>query len=68
VVFGEELHTPIQWVDGAERVRQQGRTVEILASRNVDAILNQAQSLPSVSVEHFPVTLKEIFMEHVRSN
>lgn len=68
IVFDQELRTPIQWLDGAEHIRQEGRTVEILASRNVDAILNQARSLPGTSVEHFPVTLKEIFLEHVRSN
>ena len=68
MVFGQELYTPIQWVDGAEHVHQNGRTVEILASRNVEAILNQARSLAGTSVEQFPVTLKEIFLEHVRSN
>jgi ABC-2 type transport system ATP-binding protein len=68
VVFGEVLPASIQWGEGAEHVRQEGRTVEILASRNFDSILNQARSLPGVSVERFPVTLKEIFMEHVRSN
>lgn len=68
IVFDQELRTPVQWVDGAEHVRQQGRTVEILANRNVEAILSQARSLPGTSVERFPVTLKEIFLEHVRSN
>jgi ABC-2 type transport system ATP-binding protein len=68
VVFAEELRTPIHWIDGAEHVREQGRTIEILASRNVDAILNQARSLPGTSVERFAVTLKEIFLEHTRNN
>jgi ABC-2 type transport system ATP-binding protein len=68
VVFGEELRAPIEWVDGAEHIRQEGRTVEILASRNVEGILNQARSFPGASVERLPVTLKEIFLEHVRSN
>jgi ABC-2 type transport system ATP-binding protein len=68
IVLGEELRTPIHWVEGAERVRQEGRTVDILARRNVDAILNQARSLPGASVECFPVTLKEIFLEHARRN
>jgi len=68
VVLGAELRTPVQWGDGAEHVRQDGRTVDILASRNVEAIINQARSLPGASVERFPVTLKEIFLEHVRSN
>lgn len=68
VVFGETLPAAIQWGEGADHVRQEGRTVEILASRNFQHILNQARSLPGASVERFPVTLKEIFMEHVRSN
>jgi ABC-2 type transport system ATP-binding protein len=68
IVLAEELRTPVDWVDGAEHVRQEGRTVEILARRNVDAILNQARALPGASVERFPVTLKEIFMEHARRN
>jgi len=42
--------------------------ISILASRNVDAIVGQAQSIPGAVVERFPVTLKEIFLEHVRSN
>jgi ABC-2 type transport system ATP-binding protein len=59
IVFQEETRSPIQWVDGAECVRQQGRTVSILASRNVSALTEQAQSLPGARVELFPVTLKE---------
>ena len=68
VVFREELRNPIHWGAGAEHVRQDGRTVEILVSGNIETILNQAQSLPGTSVECFPVNLKEIFREHVRSN
>jgi ABC-2 type transport system ATP-binding protein len=68
IVFAEEPRTPVRWVEGAEHIRQEGRLVSILASRNVDAILDQARSLPGASVERFPVTLKEIFLEHVRSN
>jgi ABC-2 type transport system ATP-binding protein len=68
VVFTETVEVPARWVDGVEHVRQEGRVVSILASRNVDAIAEQAQSLPGAVVERFPVTLKEIFLEHVRSN
>jgi ABC-2 type transport system ATP-binding protein len=68
IVLGDELQEPIHWVEGAEHVHQEGRTVEVLARRNVDAILNQARSLPGASVECFPVTLKEIFLEHARRN
>ena len=68
VVFEKEPSPQIHWVDGVENVRQNGRTLSILASRNVDAIEEQARSSPGASVERFPVTLKEIFLEHVRNN
>jgi ABC-2 type transport system ATP-binding protein len=68
IVFADAVKTPQHWVDGVENVRQEGRVVSILASRNVDAIVAQALSLPGAAVERFPVTLKEIFLEHVRSN
>jgi ABC-2 type transport system ATP-binding protein len=68
VVFGEQLPASIRWEDGADYVRQEGRMIEILASRNVEGIVSQAQSLPGASVERFPVTLKDIFLETVRSN
>lgn len=68
VVLQKVPAEPIHWADGAEHVHQDGRTVSILASRNVDAIVEQARSLPGASVEKHPVTLKEIFLEHVRNN
>jgi ABC-2 type transport system ATP-binding protein len=68
VVFADAVQSPSQWVEGVEHVRQEGRVLSILASRNVDAIAEQARSLPGTSVERYPVTLKEIFLEHVRSN
>jgi ABC-2 type transport system ATP-binding protein len=68
VVFADAGQIPTRWEDGAEHVRQEGRVVSILASRNVDAIMEQARSISGTAVERFPVTLKEIFLEHVRSN
>jgi ABC-2 type transport system ATP-binding protein len=68
VVFSETVAIPARWADGVESVRQEGRVVSILASRNVDAIVEQARSLPGTAVERYPVTLKEIFLEHVRTN
>ena len=67
VVFEREP-AAISWPPGAEHVRQEGRTVSILASCNVEAIVEQARLFPGASVERFPVSLKEIFLEHVRSN
>jgi ABC-2 type transport system ATP-binding protein len=68
IVLREEPRSPVQWLDGAEYVRQEGRTVSILASRNVTALAEQARSLPGAQVEAYPVTLKEIFLDHVRGN
>jgi len=68
IVFPNSVELPARWVAGVEHVRREGRVVSILASHNVDAIIEQARSLPGTSVESFPVTLKEIFLEHVRSN
>jgi ABC-2 type transport system ATP-binding protein len=68
IVFENELPVPVRWAEGAEHVRAEGRSVSILASRNVDQLLAQARSIPGASVEQFPVTLKEIFLEHVRSS
>jgi ABC-2 type transport system ATP-binding protein len=68
VVFANAVELPARWADGVESVRQEGRVVSILASHNVEAIVEQARSLPGTAVERFPVTLKEIFLEHVRTN
>ncbi|HEX3941760.1 MAG TPA: ABC transporter ATP-binding protein [Acidobacteriaceae bacterium] len=68
VVFADSAKIPTHWSEGIESLRQQGRTVSILASRNVEDIAEQAQSIPGTTVERFPVTLKEIFLEHTRSN
>ena len=67
VVFETEP-TQISWLTGADHVRQEGRTASILARRNAAAIVEEARSLPGASVERFPVSLKEIFLELVRSN
>ena len=68
IVLENELPAPVRWVDGVENVRKEGRTISLLASRNVDAIAAQIGSLPGATMERFPVGLKEIFLEHVRSD
>ena len=68
VVLADGARMPERWPEGTESVRQEGRVVSILASHGAEAIAEQAQTLSSVPVERFPVTLKEIFLEHVRSN
>jgi ABC-type multidrug transport system ATPase subunit len=68
VVLENGAELPVRWPEGAESIRQEGRVVSMLCSRNADAIIEQARSIAGATVEQFPVTLKEIFLEHVRSN
>jgi len=68
IVVDRELKEPVRWVDGVVKVRQEGRTLSLLVSRNIDAILAQIRSLPGFSAEQFPVSLKDIFLETVRNN
>ncbi len=68
VVLQDVLPEPVRWVEGVERVTQEGRMLTILVSGNAEAVGNQIRSLPGASMERFPVGLKEIFLEHVRSD
>jgi ABC-2 type transport system ATP-binding protein len=68
IVLPDTAGPPSRWPEGVESVRQEGRVLSLLASRNLDAIAAEAQSIPGATVERFPVTLKEIFLEHARSN
>ena len=68
IVFPNGIPSSIQWVDGVEQIRQDGRMVSILVGRNHEAILAQGRSFPGASVESFPLTLKEIFLGHVGSH
>lgn len=52
-------------MDGVVSVRRSGRMLSILVSRNVETIAAQLRQLPGVAIERFPVTLKELFLEHV---
>jgi ABC-2 type transport system ATP-binding protein len=65
VTFDREPPESPRWVDGVEKIQRNGRTVSLLASANAEAILAQARALPGASAERYPVTLKEIFLEHV---
>ena len=68
VVLENESAVPGRWVEGVAHVRREGRTLSILASGNLDAIIGQIESVPGATFERFPVGLKEIFLENVRSD
>jgi ABC-2 type transport system ATP-binding protein len=68
VVLPDATEPPTHWVEGVVSTRREGRVVSILASHNADAIAEQALAMRGTTVERFPVGLREIFLEQVRSN
>jgi ABC-2 type transport system ATP-binding protein len=68
VVCSDELPSDIGRLDGVESVRRNGRMLSILVSRNADSIAARLRQFTGVAVEHLPVSLKEIFLEHVRND
>ena len=67
ITFPDVPSEPVQWGDGVVQVRQEGRMVSILACNNLDAIHAKGRSFPGTVVEKYPLTLKEIFLGHIRS-
>jgi hypothetical protein len=53
--------------EGVVRVQRRGRVLTIIASRGADAVLDEARVLRPASVDVLPVTLKEIFLETVKT-
>lgn len=51
---------------GVDHLRQRGRTASLLAHGDVDALVSRARELGPTSVEVRLVTLKELFLDHVR--
>ena len=68
VVCSAEPPSDIGRLDGVVGLRRNGRMLSILVSRNSESIAARLQQLPGAVVERFPVTLKEIFLEHVGNN
>ena len=50
---------------GVVRLRRKGRVLTVLSSAGAERIVDEARALEPVSVEVFPVSLKEIFLETV---
>ena len=63
LVFEGSVELPPLLQTALESVRQEGRVVSILASHNLEAIVEQARSLPRDLSGKLSVTLKEIFLE-----
>ncbi len=68
VVCPAEPPSDIGRLEGVESVRRNGRMLSILVSRHAESVAARLRQSPGVVVESFPVTLKEMFLEHVGSD
>jgi ABC-2 type transport system ATP-binding protein len=66
LVFSGEAPAAVASLVGVDHVRTRGRTASLLAHGDIDATLDRARQLRPESVEVHPVTLKELFLDHVK--
>ncbi|MGO9008498.1 MAG: ATP-binding cassette domain-containing protein [Bryobacteraceae bacterium] len=66
LVFSGDAPAAVAALAGVDHVRTRGRTASLLAHGDIDATLDRARELRPESVEVHPVTLKELFLDHVK--
>ena len=66
LVFDKEPSHELAGLPGVDHLRRRGRTASLLAHENVGRVVECARKLAPISVEVRPVTLKELFLDHVR--
>jgi ABC-2 type transport system ATP-binding protein len=66
LVFEGEPPRELASLPGVDHLRRNGRTASLLAHVDVDAVVDRARELMPISVEVHPVTLKELFLDHVK--
>jgi ABC-2 type transport system ATP-binding protein len=66
-VFPEPVEERDFRVAGIENVRTEGRTVSLVASHNVDTIVEHVRMLRAGSIDVAPLSLKEIFLGKVKA-
>jgi ABC-2 type transport system ATP-binding protein len=66
-VFPEPVEERDFRLPGIERVRLEGRTVSLTASRNIDPIMEHIRMLNAGNIDVLPISLKEIFLEKVKA-
>ena len=64
-VFSQPVTASAFQLAGVEQVHAEGRSVSLLATRDVDAIVAEMRAMHAVSVDVLPITLKEIFLKKV---
>jgi ABC-2 type transport system ATP-binding protein len=66
VVFPEPVGERDLEFAGIERIYLEGPVVSLIASRNVDQIVERVRSMQANSIDVTPLSLKEIFLETVK--
>ena len=66
LVFSGDAPAAVNALAGVDHVRTRGRTASLLAHGDIEATLGRARELQPESVEVHPVTLKELFLDHVK--
>ena len=66
LVFDGELPRNLSIVPGVDHLRCQGRTASILTHTDVDGLVDRVRELAPASVDVHSVSLKELFLDHVR--
>ncbi len=66
LTFDSEPPSALAGLAGIDHLRQHGRTASLLAHLDVDRLVDRARELGPTLVEVRPVTLKELFLDHVR--
>lgn len=66
LVFDGAPPAALSSIPGIDHLRHRGRTASLLTHADVDAMKARVGELDPLSVEVRPVTLKELFLDHVR--
>jgi ABC-2 type transport system ATP-binding protein len=66
LVFDGEPPRELESLPGVDHFRRSGRTASLLAHKNVEDLAGRARQLAPRSLEIRQVTLKELFLDHVR--
>ena len=66
LVFDGEPPQELARVPGVDHVRRRGRTASLLVHADADEVADRTREFGPRSVEIHPVTLKELFLDHVK--
>jgi ABC-2 type transport system ATP-binding protein len=67
LVFDDAAPDAVFHAPGVARVRRSGRVLTLLSSAGAEQVVDEARALAPASMDVFPVSLKEIFLETVNA-